>query len=212
MASYTFEHKIQGHRHTIDAETSEAAIDRLDAATRGDQRSYRLLPSYRTSAPKPTDAQLDTIYALDEAAAAHAKAKADSFDRCDTDGFLSQWASGINGELARTKRDILLNGGYAQFRVLCDGEGNVVATKVHHFTNQFSFAPESRWRLPDSLADGLGRRWIPTGDKSRVQKRLGLHEETRWFPAYAAIAGGGKGLSGCASCYVGVFQEGQPKD
>jgi hypothetical protein len=162
--------------------------------------------TYRNEAPKPTAAQLAEILRLDEEAAAAYKAKHDSFDRCDTDGFLSQWASGITGDLKRTQRELLKQGGYAVFPVLVDGEGNVVATKVYHFTNQYSFASESRWRLPDSLADGLGRRWIPTGKTSRVQKRLGLHEETRWFPAYAAITGGGKGLSGAASCYVGVFQ------
>jgi hypothetical protein len=163
--------------------------------------------TYLTEAPKPTAAQLEKIEQLQKQASDALRRKEESWERSDTDGFLSQWANGMTAQLNDAKVAILKNGGYARFRVLCDGDGNVVATKIYHFTNSYSFAPESKWRLPDSLADGLGRKWIPTGDKSRVQKQLGLHEESRWFPAYAEITGGGKGLGGAASCYVGTFQK-----
>jgi hypothetical protein len=161
---------------------------------------------YLNEAPKPTADQIAKILRLDEEAAAAYQAKADSFDRCDTDGFLSQWASGITGDLKRTQREILKNGGYAVFPVLVDGDGNIVSTETRSFQNKYDYSWDRKWLVPDSIADGLGRKWIPTGKTSRIQKQLGLHEETRWFPAYAKIEGRGTGLAGAASCYVGVFK------
>lgn len=167
------------------------------------------MTTYLTTAPAPTAAQLAEIEAMKASAARHAKAKADSFDRCDTDGFLSQWASGINADLDRTKAELLANGGYAPFPVLCDADGRVIADRVHTFADTFAgYGTVSKWKLGAEDEAKCGRRWIPrdyTG-RSRIQKSLGLHEETRWFPAYAKITGSGKGLSGCASAYVAVFR------
>jgi hypothetical protein len=163
--------------------------------------------TYLTAAPAPTAAQLAEIEKLQKQASDALRRREESWERSDTDGFLSQWANGMTAQLNDAKVAILKNGGYARFRVLCDGDGNVVSTKEYWFTNPYSFVREGKWRLPESLADGLGRKWIPVGDKSRIQKRLGLHEESRWFPAYAEITGGGKGLGGAASCYVGTFQK-----
>jgi len=44
--------------------------------------------------------------ALRASAAQHEKDAADSFDRCDTDGFVSQACSGLNAQLDRAKADI----------------------------------------------------------------------------------------------------------
>jgi hypothetical protein len=93
-----------------------------------------------------------------------------------------------------------------------------VAHKVHVFAD--TFAPDQwnhpvvrKWRLPGDLAAAAGRTWVPVAGlkASRVQKQLGLHEEDRWFPAYAKITTGRKkstGLGGCANAYVAVFKEG----
>lgn len=160
-------------------------------------------------APKPSAEQLAEIAKLEERAEASRRAKQESFDRCDTDGFVSQWASGVNAERDYKQIEILKNGGHAEFRVLVDGEGNVVADHVFRFANkQAPWLTDSRWRLADDLVEKLGRKWVPTGDKSRIQKQLGLHEEKRWFPAYAKLTApeGAKGLSGASQVYVGVFR------
>lgn len=163
---------------------------------------------YRKRAPKPSAAQLAEIERLEASAKRALEKEEESFQRCDTDGFLSQWALNIGAQRDRRQIEVLRNGGYARFPVLCDAEGNVLCERIHRFANQFAgYGYVEKWRLPDEVAARLGRQWIPVASwrgKSRVQKQLGLREEDRWFPARAAIMGSGTGLSGCASAYVGV--------
>ena len=47
----------------------------------------------------------------------------ESWQRSDTDGFLSQWASGITGDLHRAQADLLDNGGKSTFAGLCRHDG-----------------------------------------------------------------------------------------
>lgn len=166
--------------------------------------------------PSPTTEQLALIAKLEAEANDCVDRAERSFERCDTDGFLSQWANNITADLNRKKIALLHNGGYSRFPILCDGEGNVITDRIYEF--QDKFAPEwtgrmvKRWKLPDDLAEKAGRRWIPVADvkASRVQKALGLHEESRWFPAYAKLTTGGRqrtGLAGCANAYVAVFRK-----
>lgn len=171
---------------------------------------------YLNEAPKPTTEQLAKIEYLEKQISRQRQSAADSFERCDTDGFVSQWASQIGADKNRKEIDLLKNGGYAQFPVLCDAEGNVLATKIYRFPDKYRpdqwNAPEKEmWRLPDNVAEKLGRKWVPACyiNPSRIQKKLGLHEESRWFPAHAEITTGGRkntGLSGMANAYVAVFK------
>lgn len=161
-------------------------------------------------APKPTAEQLAEIERLETEAKRSRVLAEESFQRSDTDGFLSQWAHNITADKNRNQIEILRNGGYAEFPVLVDADDNVVADKIYSFPNKFrGYGNVERWRLPDDLAAKVGRRWIPTAGysgKSRIQKQLGLHESTRWFPAEAKICGNGTGLSGCANAYVAAVR------
>ena len=53
----------------------------------------------------------------------------ESFQSCDTDGFLSQWASRLGADFDREKAKILEKGG-AVFPALFDLEGNLVKAKL----------------------------------------------------------------------------------
>jgi hypothetical protein len=180
------------------------------------------MEAFLTEAPAPSAEQLAEIAKLDSEGRRALEMKEESFQRCDTDGFLSQWAHGITADLNREKVKLLKTGGYHQFPVLCDADGNVVASKVYRFADTFRpdqwNAPKvRRWRLPDDLAAKAGRKWIPVAGykASRVQKQLGFHEELRWFPAIAKITTGGRkstGLSGCANAFVAVFKVGEEDD
>jgi hypothetical protein len=177
---------------------------------------------FLNEAPAPTAEQLAQIEALDASRKRDLEIKEESFQRSDTDGFLSQWASGINADLSREKANLLKTGGYSQFPVLCDAEGKVLAEKVYRFADKFR--PDQwnapmvrRWKLSDEDAAKYGRKWIPVAGykASRIQKQLGLHEESRWFPAVAKITTGGRkstGLSGCANAFVAVFKVGEEND
>jgi hypothetical protein len=162
--------------------------------------------------PVATAEQLAEAAKLREAADRANRKSEESFQRSDTDGFLSQWALDIGARRDREQAKVLENGGCAQFRVLVNAEGVVIADRRHEFQNQFSFRAEYKWRVADEhLACTNGRKWIPTGDKSRVQKQFGLREEMRWMPAKAVITGSGTGLSGCASAYVTVERVFEPQ-
>lgn len=172
--------------------------------------------TYYTEAPTPTPEQVAEAAALRAEAQENLRREEESFQRSDTDGFLTQWALSIGATKRRRQAELLDHGGTAQFPVLVY-EGEVVATKVYKFADthrpdQWNAPMQHKWRLPDELAAKLGRKWIPTGSKSRVQKQLGLTEELRWFPAYAEITTGNRkstGLSGAANAYVAVFKKGE---
>jgi len=119
------------------------------------------------------------------------KRREESFQRSDTDGFVSQYCSGLMGQLNRAKADIIKNGGYASFWVLMDAEGNIVSD--YDFCNQYG---KNTWIVKDEYIKQIGRKFVPTGDNSRVQKRLGLYEEQVEAQAWAALEGNGYGFSG----------------
>ena len=171
---------------------------------------------FYTEAPTPTEAQKAKAAELRGENKRKLQAEEESFQRSDTDGFLSQWALSIGANKDRENARILDNGGCATFPVLVF-EGEDLAHKLYEFAdrhapNQWDNPVVYRWRLPDALAERLGRKWIPTGSKSRLQKQLGLKEELRWFPAVAIITCGRRkstGLAGAANAYVAVVKKGE---
>jgi hypothetical protein len=170
---------------------------------------------YLDAAPAPSAEHLAAIAKAEQEAKDQRARAEESFQRSDTDGFLSQWASNIGAELNDEKVKLWRNGGWAQFAVLVY-QGKVIATKVWEFPD--TFAPDQwnnpmkrMWRVPDELVGTIGRKWIPYGEGSRVQKKLGLSQERRWMKAEAKITTGGRkstGLSGCANAFVAVFKYG----
>lgn len=124
----------------------------------------------------------------------HRIAKSESQDRCDTDGFVSQWASGLSYEEARERANILRNGGRARFVGLYQGDRRVKARVI-----ETGFGPA--WLLHESEHDLIAKRgkpFVPVGGKSRVLKSLGLCQRSEWDLAWAEVTGTGYGLSGQA--------------
>ena len=62
-------------------------------------------------------------------AAAAEKEKETSFERCDTDGFLSQWGHGMMAQQYRLQAEIEENGGLWEYAALFDLQGNLVPAK-----------------------------------------------------------------------------------
>ncbi len=139
------------------------------------------------------------------ARAAEHRAKADAADkrvsesiaRSDTDGFLSQWAGGLTAQLERRLAEIAEAGDVATFTGLYFGDERVAA-KLVTFRCKFSFTDKSNWFLDKAEEKRFGRRFIPSGPRSRIQKQLGLSERKELAPAYAFMNGSGRGLSGNA--------------
>ncbi len=111
----------------------------------------------------------------------------ESFERSDTDGFLSQWASGLSGGLERTRAGIKENGGVFRFAALFEGNRRVKAKQV-----DTKFGPA--WVLHEDEADLIERRgkiFLPFGSKSRVHKNLGLRQGFELAPAWACLGSEG---------------------
>lgn len=84
----------------------------------------------------------------------HERERHESWDRSDTDGFLSQWASGLSASLARAKANLIEQGNVAEFSALFDLEGQVIST--HSGWGQYG----PYFRLTDEAAERFGRRFI----------------------------------------------------
>ena len=132
--------------------------------------------------------------ALRAEASKHFDNERESFERCDTDGFVSQWASGLMGSLKSLQADIAENDGKAWLPALVDASGRLVKAKM--IFGQYGPV----WLLDDAGEAKYGRKFVPMGLRSRVQKKLGLHEDQRKLPAYAYLRGnGGSGLGNACS-------------
>jgi len=145
-------------------------------------------------------ADREEIARLKAEAAACRKRSRESFERCDTDGFLSQWASDINANLYEEKARIIEQRGMSTFVGLYQGNRRVKARLVEgaEFYGRRSWS----WLLADEEEQRFGRKFIPSGKRSRIQKQLGLREASEMAPADAKIHSSGRGLSGCASARV----------
>lgn len=152
----------------------------------------------------------------------HDEAAAASFERCDTDGFLSQWADGINARLLRHEAEIQENGGKATFPGLFDAQGRRIRARLMTVQSFRGYGTDQVW----GVLDASGRRvqlWIPRQSSVRIvdepdgkwhrehgvapsprskMAKLGLHEEEELAPAKAEIAASGRGLAGAASAHV----------
>lgn len=132
----------------------------------------------------------------------------ESFARSDTDGALTQYCDGLTGRLERRLAEICENEGRDTFLGLYDGDRRVKA-RMMTFADKFrGYGTVTKWLLHDDEVERYGRKWIPVGENSRIQKQLGLSERHEMAPAWAKVMGSGTGLSGLTSCYIGSFRTG----
>jgi hypothetical protein len=128
-------------------------------------------------------------------AAKHRQDAADSWERSDTDGFLSQWASGLTAQLADTKADLADRGNRAYFAryVLTDAKTGERVDDARLVDTRYG----RKWVV--NTADGAV--WINhLPARKSTQERKGFIESVEIFEAeaFAKIDGKGRGLSGSA--------------
>lgn len=112
-----------------------------------------------------------------------------SFDRCDTDGFLSQWASGLCGERDEHAAHVAELGGVWEFPALFDLNGNLVAAKIVH--SKFGYSGKQCWGVLAS-DDPTSRivKWLAFAPvRQSTLEKHGYREGTVLAPAIAAIRG-----------------------
>lgn len=110
-------------------------------------------------------------------------ASIESFERSDTDGYMSQWASDLTARKLRLEAELVESGGTWWFNALCDLEGNWVPSKLI----------EGRYGLAWAL---LGDEGQFTGDfvsaypkKATTMRKKGYVECAGLWPGYVAMSG-----------------------
>ena len=53
-----------------------------------------------------------------------------------------------------------------------------------------------------------GKKFLPTGKRSRILKELGLAERAELAPAWVCLSGSGTGLAGAMSVGIATFRTG----
>lgn len=178
------------------------------AETQRREADIELLPAASAPDASTPGARIDGLTAdqhREQAALARQNA-ADSWDRSDTDGFVSQWASGINARVHDANARIAENGGTAEFAALADLDGNLVPAKLISTRYGMSWGVLSDPEDPHSSFTG----WVNTSKSDDVAKqkayleKKGYKEVRVLAPAKATIIASGTGLSGAAGAYVGI--------
>ncbi len=147
----------------------------------------------------------DAAYWLADAERRRARSR-ESWERSGTDGCVSQWCDDKGALESEARATICENGGRSTFPGLYDGDRRVAAKLVRGRYPEWR--PKLIWVLRDEEAERYGRRFIPYGARSRVQKELGLAERSEWAPAWAKLDGEGTGLSGLATLRVRTYRTG----
>lgn len=158
---------------------------------------------------KATPEQLKQADEMDARSRRHRAEREASFDRCDTDGFISQWASGICGTRDAYQAEILRNGGMSTFPGLFDANtGKRVPAVLCYVANKFAPWKGDRevWRIegPDRKAV----EWVTNGPRATAARGYVVKSEEA--PAEAYIAGKGYGLSGQAWAAIRRTDGGYP--
>lgn len=134
---------------------------------------------------------------LEKAAECEAKAAA-SFERCDTDGFVSQHCHQLTARECRAKAKLAENGGKATFLGLFVREtGERVAAKL--INGRFGLC----WAFCDEEGTFTGRFLSHSkGTKRSKMFREGFEVREEEAPAKVVMRGEGTGLSGLATVRV----------
>lgn len=123
-----------------------------------------------------------------------------SRERSDTDGFVSQWASGMNAQLKRRQADLVEAGGVATFArcELRDLDDNPVAAKL--INGRYGKC----WALLDDSGSFTGDFVSAHPARESTMARKGYREAWVEFVAEAKVIhwGRGRGLSGATNVQV----------
>ena len=141
-------------------------------------------------------------------AADHRNAITAAREMYDTDAFATNKVHGISAEVLELRDEVDAQGGEWDFRVLTvAATGEIVAREVRQFADQYRYnSTVSVWSVDRSR---FGRSTIPMGNRSRVQKSLGLVESIERAPAVVEAhdpSGTATGFGGLTSVHAWIFR------
>lgn len=126
---------------------------------------------------------MDKVQELREQAKQHTEDAYQSFERCDTDGFLSQWASAVNAQRCNLEADLLEAGGVWKFWGLFDLEGRRVRAKL--INGQYGPC----WAFCDAHDRFTGKFISAHPARPETLQRKGYVEADELAPAKVVVSG-----------------------
>lgn len=143
-----------------------------------------------------TDAEWDTEAArLRQAAADSARRSTESWERSDTDGFLSQWAGDTMARHYRACANLCDARGLAEHTALFDLHSNLVSTQ--QVDGQYGWA----WRTTDEHVAAGGRRFVNPSRASHPQTRYDNLRKKGYTVGIIRVRSGVFARSGSAGSY-----------
>lgn len=134
------------------------------------------------------------------ASANYANAR-ESFERCDTDGFVSQWASGVTADYARTGAALADAHGWWEVPALIDARTGELASLDCRASR--NYRGNYYWRLTDAYARAQDVKPFVNDSNAEDPKRYATAMLRKGYTvgrarvrARAIMAGSGTGLSG----------------
>lgn len=127
----------------------------------------------------------------------------ESFERCDTDGFLSQWASGIMAREKQMRADLMEAGGYAEFPALFTTDGRLVP-HAREVETRYGWA----WVYDNDEGYTV---WFNPSKARNEETRIANNAKKGFYigrvtaQAYVKIVASGTGLSGAGSARPAVL-------
>jgi hypothetical protein len=140
-------------------------------------------------------------------AAQHRTNAEDSFARCDTDGFVSQWASGINAQVADRMAAITEAGGMWKFeRVTLHRTDGSLVEDARLCNTRYGM----KWRSDE---DDVWLSYKPVRESTLAKKGYKEVTVTEVAPAKAVTWAppGARGLSGATSVQVITIRTDRPR-
>jgi hypothetical protein len=130
----------------------------------------------------------------------------ESWERSDTDGFVSQWALGSLSENYRLCAQLAEADGLTEVCALFDLEGNLVPS-VHGWGQYGEY-----FAILDNDERGCARFFNPSRARNEATARKnnatkGFYIGTVRTAGKVELLGGGTGLSGCASSYNAIVAQ-----
>lgn len=127
----------------------------------------------------------------------------ESYDRCDTDGFVSQWALGSLSQDYSLRAQLAEANGLTETRALFDLDGQLVPA-VHGWGEYGEY-----FMIMDNDERGCRRFFNPSKARKDETARAnnaakGFYVGTVKVEGQVKMLGGGKGLSGAASSYNAI--------
>ena len=153
-------------------------------------------------------------------AAESRKRSADSFDRCDTDGFLSQHSNDLDARLNDAKAMLAKNKWHAMFPGLYDLKGNRVRAKLINgkygqcwallndddkFTGKFFIHignPPEYWAAGADDPERI-KAW---NRRAKNLRKKGYQVKMESAPADVRLEGSGRGLAGMAKVFILIYR------